>query len=242
MAGGYYIALSGMRSRLDELDRLASDIANVNTTGFRAERATTSQADRGDFRDVLQAAIDVGRGPTRIDARPGAVKDTGRDLDVLVDGPGMFVIDTPAGPRYTRDGRFNRRADGVLANQSGMAVQSDSGAPITIGTSGPINIDADGTVRSNGASVGKLKLVEFSDPGALIRVGPDQFSAGAQVPSPAVDSSVKSGSLEQSNVSIVDRMSTLTAVSRSHEAMQKAFSLLSNDIDSRAISELGRRG
>lgn len=241
MAGGYYIALSGMRARMDELDRLASDIANVNTAGFRAERSTTSQSDRGGFGVALQAAIDVGQGPTRIDARAGAIAGTGRDLDVAVDGPGMFVIDTPGGPRYTRDGRFVRRPDGVLATANGMAVQSDSGAPITLGAGGPVKVDPDGTVRSNGASVGRLNLVEFKDPGALIREGPDHFNSGAQVPSPAVDSSVRPGSLEQSNVSIVDRLSTLTSVSRSFEAMQKALSLLANDVDLRAITELGRR-
>jgi flagellar basal body rod protein FlgG len=241
MAGSYYIALSGLRARLDALDRLASDIANVSTAGYKAERATTAQSDRGDFGASLQAAIDVGNGPTRIDLRAGAIAPTGRDLDVAIDGPGMFVVDTPAGTRYTRDGRFVRRADGVLATASGMAVESDGGGPLTLGKSGLVQIEADGTVRNGGVSIGRLKVVEFDDPGALIREGTDQFRSETQVPNPAIDSAVRPGALEQSNVSVVDRIAELTSVTRGFETMQKALSILANDVDLRAISELGRR-
>ncbi len=118
MAGSYYIALSGMHARLEALDRLATDLANVSTVGYKAGRTTTTQADRDDFGVSLQAAIDVTDGPTHIDSRAGVIASTGRDLDVAVDGPGMFAIDTPAGTRYTHDGRFVRRADGILATAS----------------------------------------------------------------------------------------------------------------------------
>ena len=240
MAGSYYIALSGMRARLDALDRLASDIANVSTAGYKAERATTAQSDRSDFSASLQAAIDVANGPTRIDLRAGAIASTGRDLDVAIDGPGMFAVDTPAGVRYTRDGRFVRRADGVLATASGMAVEGEGGGPITLGKD-PVRVDADGTVRSNGVSIGRLTVVEFDNPGALIREGTDTFRSDDEAPKPAVDSAVRPGALEQSNVSVMDRIAELTAVSRNFETMQRALSILANDVDLRAITELGRR-
>ena len=174
MAGAYYIALSGMHSRLEALDRLATDLANVNTVGYKAGRTTTTQADRDNFGVALQAAIDVTNGPTHIDSRAGAITSTGRDLDVAVDGPGMFAIDTPAGTRYTHDGRFVRRADGILATAGGLTVQSDAGTPLAVGVDGAIQFDTDGTVRIGGAPVGRLKVVEFNDPGALTRSGPDQ--------------------------------------------------------------------
>src|SRR5438552_2949461 len=120
MAGSYYIALTGMHARLEALDRLANDLANVSTVGFKAGRTTTTEAARENFGASLQAAIDVSTGPTHIDTRAGAITPTGRDLDVAVDGPGLFAIDTPAGTRYTHDGRFVRRADGVLATAAGM--------------------------------------------------------------------------------------------------------------------------
>jgi flagellar basal body rod protein FlgG len=240
MSGSYYVALSGMRTRLGELDRLASDIANVSTAGYKAERATTAQSDRPDFGATLSAAIDVADGATMVDFRAGAIAPTGRDLDLAIDGPGMFVVGTPDGDRYTRDGRFVRRTDGVLTTADGHVVQGDSG-PIKLGTV-PVKIDSDGAVRSGGVLVGRLKVVEFDDPAALTRENTFMFSAGSAFPSPASESAIRSGALEQSNVSLVDRIAQLTGTSRSFESLQRAMSIMSNDVDGRAITELGRRG
>jgi flagellar basal body rod protein FlgG len=68
------------------------------------------------------------------------------------------------------------------------------------------------------------------------------FSAGSAFPSPASESAIRSGALEQSNVSLVDRIAQLTGTSRSFESLQRAMSIMSNDVDGRAITELGRRG
>lgn len=99
MAGGAYTALSGLRSRIEQLDRLASDLANVGTAGYKAERLTTVAAERPDFGTVLQSAIDVAPGPGRVDLRSGPLVATGRDLDFAIEGRGFFVVDTPGGPR-----------------------------------------------------------------------------------------------------------------------------------------------
>ena len=240
MAGSYYIALSGMRARLDALDRVAADIANVSTAGYKAERATTAQADRPAFGDTLQAAIDVVDGPARLDVRGGAIAPTGRDLDLAVDGQGLFAVSTPAGERYTRDGRFVRRPDGVLTNAAGDPVQSTGGGPLKL-PDGPVQIDEDGSLRAGGEAVGRVKVVEFDAPQALVKESAHLFRADTQAPRAATASPVRSGSLEQSNVSVVERVAELTAVSRSFETLQRALSILVNDIDGRAISELGRR-
>jgi flagellar basal-body rod protein FlgF len=240
MAGSYYIALSGMQARMDALDRLASDIANVNTAGYKSERATTAEAERADFGASLQAAIDVADGPSRIDLRAGAITATGRDLDAAIEGPGMFTVSTPGGTRYTRDGRFVRRADGVLSTSTGDPVTGADGSTITI-SPGPVEISADGSVRAGGVTAGRLQIVEFSDPAALVRDGVSLLRSTGEVPRPAAQSEVKSGALEQSNVSVPDRIVELASVSRNFETMQRALSMLSNDIDQRAITELGRR-
>ena len=78
MAGGYYTALSGMRTRMDALDRLAADIANASTAGYKTERAGTTEADRPSFGATLQSAVDVANGEARTDLRPGALAPTGR--------------------------------------------------------------------------------------------------------------------------------------------------------------------
>ena len=238
MAGGYYTALSGMRTRMDALDRLASDIANAGTAGFKPERAGTVESRRPSFHATLEAAVDVANGRPRIDLRPGPLASTGRSLDIAIEGQGFLVVDTPRGVRYTRNGHLVHRADGVLAGEDGAAVQGQSG-PIRLGSGEPA-IDPDGTVRSGGAVVGRLRIVEFDPKAELFRDAGSTFRTDAAT-RPVANPMVTSGSLEQSNVSVVDRVAELTDVSQGFQALLKAVSVLMNDVDRGAIQELGRR-
>jgi flagellar basal body rod protein FlgG len=239
MAGGHYTALSGMRTQLEALDRLASDIANAGTAGYKAERAATVEAARVQFGRELESAIDVVAGQARLDMRPGVLTPTGRNLDLAIEGEGFFEIDTAAGMRYTRNGQFVRSPDGMLTTKDGETVLGENG-PITIGT-GVVEVDADGTVRHDAAVVGKLRVVAFGDDGSLVRESALRVRNTGGEPTPVERPAVLAGSLEQSNVSIVDRLVELTSASRNFEAMQRALSVLVNDVDGRAISELGRR-
>lgn len=238
MAGSQYIALSGMRARLDQLDRLAGDIANVNTAGYKTERTGDAQADRPQFGTVLQSAIDVTSGNRRLDVSPGTMAGTGRALDFAIDGSGFFELQTAAGPRYTRNGHFSRSAEGTLVAEDGSAVMSANG-PITIGT-GEVTVETDGTVKSGGTVAGKLRIVNFENPSGLSAESGARFRADNAAPVDVAQPVVHGGTLEQSNVSLVDRVTELTSVSRSFEALQKAMSLMMNDIDGRAIEQLGR--
>lgn len=238
MAGSQYIALSGMRARLDQLDRLAADIANVGTAGYKSERAADAQAERPQFSSVLQSAIDVTTGDRRLDVAPGTMASTGRDLDFALEGNGFFVIDTPAGPRYTRNGHFNRNTDGTLVTDDGSEVQGTNGL-IRLGQ-GEVTVDGDGTIKAGGVAAGKLKVVSFENPGGLAAESGAKLRAGTAVPVDVAKPEIRIGTLEQSNVSLVDRVAQLTGVSRSFEALQKAMTLMMNDIDGRAIDQLGR--
>jgi flagellar basal-body rod protein FlgF len=241
MPGGAYIALSGLQTRFDQLDRLASDLANATTAGYKGERATTVPAERPAFDALLDAAIDVTEGPRRVDFTPGTITTTGRDLDVALDGPGFFAVEAPGGVRYTRNGHFNRSADGRLVTNDGYAVLGENG-PITLPDAGAIAIDADGTVRSGAAAVGKLRTVTFDDLSSLKREGASLFAAPDGVDAtPIAQPTVRSGALESSNVSVVDRMARIVEVTRAFEGLQRGLGLLMNDINARAISELGRR-
>lgn len=240
MAGGAYVALSGLRARADHLDRLAADIANAGTSGYKAERGTTSAAERPAFDQALQSAVDVASGPDRFDLRNGSIAGTGRDLDVALDGPGFFVVQTAGGPRYTRNGHFERASDGTLVTEDGMAVLGDGG-PIRLGA-GSFAVDTDGTVRNGAKVAGKLQVVDFPDQEGLSREGNSRFRAAdpsRAVPAKATE--VHGGALEKSNVSMVERIAELTEVSRTFEALQKGVSVLMNDLDGKAITELGRR-
>lgn len=241
MAGGHYIALSGMRARLDQLDRLSSDIANAGTAGYKTERTTDAQADRPQFSTALRTAIDVTPGGRRLNVSNGPINTTGRDLDVAIEGGGFFVVQTAGGTRYTRAGRFSMTGDGTLVTDEGAQVQGDSG-PIRLTPGGDIHIDADGSVRNGQAVAGKLAVVQFADPSQLTRETGVLFRSDLQPATPATGVSLKGGALEESNVSVVERVAELTNVSRSFEALQKALSLMLNDIDGRAVDQLGRRG
>jgi flagellar basal body rod protein FlgG len=228
-----------MRTRLEQLDRLASDLANISTAGYKSERASSEASRRESFSATLDSAVDVVRGGSRTDFKSGAIAATGRDLDVAIDGRGFFVIDTPAGERYTRNGSFSRSSDGVLINADGETVLGDSGE-ITLGK-GQVTVEEDGTIRNGTAVVGHLKIVEFGSESDLVRESGSRFRAVPGADSNPSTAKVIGGSLEQSNVSVVDRMAALTDLTRGFEGLQKGVSVLMNDIDSRAISELARR-
>jgi flagellar basal body rod protein FlgG len=239
MAGGIYVALSGMRTRSEQLDRLAADIANAATAGYKAERSGAAAVNRP-FAAVLESAVDAAPLPAKIDFRPGVIASTGRDLDLAIDGRGFFTVETPAGLRYTRNGHFERRADGTLVTTDGMTLLGEKG-PIKVGN-GPVKVMPDGTVTAGGAPAGKLQVVDFDNYQGLGREDAGRFRAATGVtPQPVAQQLVRSGALEQANVSVVERMVSLTEVARGFEALQRGVSLMANDIDARAISELGRR-
>ena len=239
MPGGAYSALSGMRLRLDDLDRLAADLANVNTAGYKTERTATETAQRA-FASLLDSAIDVTMGGAKTDFRGGTLATTGRDLDVAIDGRGFFEIETPAGTRYTRGGNFTRQNDGLLTTADGMPVMGDGGEirlPV-----GAVTMTPDGGLYVNKVLVGSLKVVTFEREEDLARESGTRFRPvdGAQ-PDEATGARLISGALEQSNVSLVERVAVMTETTRAFEALQKGISVLMNDIDGRAINELGRR-
>src|SRR5690606_26820022 len=132
-------------------------------------------------------------------------------------------------------------AERRLVTEDGWIVKGVDG-PITLGDrEGELNVDADGTVWNGVTRAGQLAVVEFGDPGRLTREQGTLLGAGGQTPTVVVAPAVHAGALEQSNVSMADRLATLTSVSRGFEALQKSISMIMNDVDGRAIEQLGRR-
>jgi flagellar basal body rod protein FlgG len=241
MAGSQYIALSGLRARMDELDRIASDIANIGTAGYKGERQARVSAERTQFEWTLNTAIDTTLGETRLDTRDGALAPTGRPLDLALDGGGFFVVETPAGDRYTRNGHFTLDAERRLVTEDGFAVKGEEG-PIVVGErEGDLKVDADGTVWNGATRAGRIAIANVADPSRMTREQGTLLGAGGQELLEVTTPVVRAGALEQSNVSVADRLAAITSVSRGFEALQKAMSMLMNDVDGRAIEQLGRR-
>lgn len=242
MSGGYYVALSGLRARLDQLDRLSEDLANASTVGFKGERTAKAHAPRPAFADALETAIDVTTGRRNLDMHRGNVLPTGRALDVALQGENFLAVQTEHGVRYTRNGQLSRTSDGRLLTSDGAAVMGEDG-PLKIDGKGDVKIGDDGSVRVGNEVKGKLSVVTFSDPKQLKREGGALLSAPEGMVAIEADGEgvLAPGAIEESNVSVVEKMGELTDLSRSFEAMQKALSVLMNDVDGRAIESLGRR-
>jgi flagellar basal-body rod protein FlgF len=241
MPGAIYAALSGLRTRSERLDRIAGDIANSATPGYKGDRTTTIAAERQTFADTLSSAVDVVSSVPKVDFREGSVVPTGRDLDMAIQGEGFFAIETPAGIRYTRSGHFTKSVDGSITTPAGDLLLGDDGSPLKL-PPGQVVFGDDGTIRVGKTTVGRPAVTTFSDLSQLVRENGVRFAAPASlVPEPATGSTVKPGMLEESNVLPQERMAQLVGASRSFDALQRGISVLMNDMDSRAIAELGRR-
>jgi flagellar basal body rod protein FlgG len=239
MSGGQYIALSALRTRMQQLDQLADDLSNVHASGYRGARTVQHAVSRDEFEGALRSAVDTTSGTTRLDMTRGTIQPSGRALDVAIDGDGFFVVETGSGLEYTRNGHFGRSVDGTLVTSDGAPVQGEDGE-ITLGA-GDARIDEEGRVWSGTENVGRLLVVTMPDPGALKRGTGARLLADGQ-PTTEVDEFVlRPASLEGSNVAMAEGLARLTSVSRNFEALQRSISTVLNDVDGRFIDQMARR-
>jgi flagellar basal-body rod protein FlgF len=241
MGSGYYAACTALASRLQELDTIANNLANSSTVGFRAEKDVFSSvlADAGSSSGAAldQAINSYGiLSGTTVDQTQGALQKTGNDLDMAIEGRGYFVVQTAAGQMYTRNGAFSVSADHQLVTASGDPVIGDTG-PITM-MPGPVSVGPDGTISSNGAVTGHLKIVQFAPGTQLTSEGGTNYSAPPNSDLPATDSMVRQGMLESSNVNPISDMVELINAQRSAGMMQSAMSMFNSQIDKTATQDL----
>lgn len=229
-----FVALSGAVLQERRMEVLTDNLANVNTTGFKAQRPLFKDSMTDAFRvrtfgRLDDVVTDIGQGPSQM---------THRKLDVAIRGEGFFAVETPAGTRYTRDGSFVLDTVGALVTREGHRVMSEDGA-ITL--AGPdVLIDADGGVHANGAAIGRLKLVSFANPAELRREGNYFVPLPGAGETPAgPDTQVDQGFLEGSNVNAVRAMTTMIEAMRSYETSAKLIQSM-DDMTKKAIEEVGR--
>ncbi|HEY8449569.1 MAG TPA: flagellar basal body rod C-terminal domain-containing protein, partial [Bacillota bacterium] len=162
-------------------------------------------------------------------------------LDLALEGPGFFVVQTPAGPAYTRSGDFRLDADGRLVTAEGFAVLGERGEIIL--PSPEVTVAPDGTIFAGDDELGRLRLVTFVAPEFLERSGSGTFTATAASGPPVPDGAtrVHQGFLEGANGSVVSLAVELLASLRAYEASQQAVRLQSEALRL-ASTELGRIG
>lgn len=229
-----YVALSRQVALMREMAVLANNVANVGTTGFRAERTLFDTVlRRAGAGDEVAFVQDVG---TTHDLRPGPLAATGSRLDVAIDGDGWLAFAVADGTAYRRGGRLQLGPDGTLTDSAGHPLLDDAGAPITVPPgNAEIAIAADGTVSTRAGPVGRIGLASFAEPRALRPRG-DGLWVTAAAPQPSAARLVQ-GMLEGSNVEPVLEMTRLIETTRAFEGTQRLIEI-HHDLGRRAVERL----
>jgi flagellar basal-body rod protein FlgF/flagellar basal-body rod protein FlgG len=230
-------------SRTQALDTIANNVANVSTAGFRASHnifssvlATTNDSP---LSVLNQDANDYGvLSGTQLDTSQGSLTRTGNDLDVAMEGPGYFAVQTASGAAYTRGGNFRVSPKGQLITGAGDPVLGDTG-PITI-VGEPVSISTDGTISVNGAVAGRLKMVEFAPGVDMQSAGGTYYKAPAGTAVVATNSQVRQGMLESSNVNPITSVVELITAQREVETMRRVLTMFSTEMDKAAVQDLPR--
>ncbi|MGD9689073.1 MAG: flagellar hook-basal body protein [Phycisphaerales bacterium] len=253
---GLYLSASGMLTSLYRMDVLAGNLANSETTGYKSVVATTRQREAAAVEDGLTLPSDqllekLGGGVllmgNRLDLRPGATVETGRSLDVALEGDGFMVVsaeseENPSAVRFTRDGRLGINAESQLVHvSSGRPVLDRSNRAISLAPGREVRIDRDGTVRQGQAIVGRLQVATIADAGALRPAGDGLLGAPAGVMSgrAPTEASVLQGFVERSGVDPVATMVDFAQAERAVSANARLVQLHDQLLD-RAINGLGR--
>jgi flagellar basal-body rod protein FlgF len=241
-----YVAMTGASEILNAQAVNNFNLANVNTTGFKAElSAFQSQAVQGSGYASRVYATD---GTTGWNSTPGSMITTGRPLDVAVQGQGFITVQGPNGKEaYTRNGDLHVEASGLLVTSTGQLVLGNSG-PISVPPSASIKIGSDGTVSAVPLGqtpdtlvvVGRIKLVN-PPPTSLARGSDGLFVTTSGKPAPA-DAAVQltSGVLESSNVDVANAMVNMIDLARSFDLQVKVMN--ADKTDSAAASQMLQPG
>lgn len=231
-----YIALSQQMALRREMEVIANNLANMNTTAFRAKRMVFQEVMTEVNADKTLSFVQDAYVVPSLDE--GTQKFTGSKLDLAIQGAGFFVVQGADGPRYTRNGHFRADDQSQLVTDTGLPVLSDDGAPIVLpDNKSDIQIRPDGTLIDRNGPIGKLALVSFENEYQLLPDGNSLLKTDEPT-QPAANAYVHQGSIESSNVQPILEMTHMTEVLR---AYQTTAQLIDSDreIRLRAIRTLG---
>lgn len=222
-----YIALSQQLALRRQMDVVANNLANVSTSGYKAEHIMFAELvagkapypESGRSRQGLSFVNEVG---VLRDVTAGALTQTGNSLDLAINGPGYFVIETPSGPRYTRQGNFRLDQDGRIVTSDGYPLLDEQNRPIAIrpGES-RIEISPKGAVVTEGGEIGRIQTVGFEDEQAMRKVGAGLYDSDAD-PVPAdASTEIRQGMIEGSNVVAVTEVTNMIEILRRYQTAQR---------------------
>ncbi len=247
-----------MINEQNRMDTLANNLANVNTTGFKKEGAT-SQA----FGDILKYEIKdkseyyltkrmgvtnpgVRIGENYTDWSEGALHETDNTFDLALSGPGFFRIqftdkEGVTSIKYTRDGSFTLNQLGELVTKDGDYVLSDTGAHIVLNPTMMAGINTTGQIYQDDVLVATIGTTDFADYNYLEHYGENLWQTVEGATEQPANTSILSGYLEQSNVNTVEEMVNMIAIQRQYESNQRVITTIDNTLQI-AANDLGRPG
>ncbi|HLQ77558.1 MAG TPA: flagellar hook-basal body protein [Terriglobia bacterium] len=227
-------AYYGLDSRMKLIEVITNNLANSETIGFKRDFGRILESEDPE----LQKLLEVG---TSLDMAPGDMSTTRNPLDVAINGPGFFEIQTPNGIRYTRNGSFSLTESGDLVTKDGMKVMSTSGGAINV-TGANVAIQDGGLVTVDGNQVSRLKVVSFKNNDQLQKEGMNRlvWNGTADGVQDVAEPSLTGGALEHSNVNSINEMVHLMGAYRDFETVQRTLKTLETDMNGRLIQELGK--
>jgi flagellar basal-body rod protein FlgF len=241
-------AASGLRARMEALDLLANNMANLSSPGYKADREAY-QTYRSE--EAAQAAALGGGRPQPLspvvegqwtDLSQGSLTMTGNRLDVAFSGSGFLVAAGPDGPLLSRGGTLQISKDGRLLTPEGYELQTrDPDRKLRADPLLPLQIDPDGTVRQNELPLGQLKVVGPPSPDALAKRQGLYFALDARSLQalPAAQGELRQGALESANLGPSEAAVRLVNVLRQFETLQKALQL-GGEMNRKAVDEIAR--
>jgi flagellar basal-body rod protein FlgF/flagellar basal-body rod protein FlgG len=244
MDSGYYAAMTGLVARTQALDTAASNLANAQTPGYRAERAYFRCALLGPDAADSQLGRTVNNygllGGDRLSSAQGALQSTGNPLDLAIEGDGFFQVQTSNGLRYTRDGSFHRAQNGQLVTSAGEPVLSAAGKPIAV-PPGEVTIGANGALSVSGGVVATVGVLVFPAGTQLTPEGANRYvpPAGVQ-PVVSKAATVHQGAVEEANQDVIQGSLDLIVMQREAEMMQKALTVFHTEFNKIASEDLPR--
>lgn len=211
---GIYVAMSRELGIMRDMEVTSNNLANVTTVGYDGDDLlfkdymvpnTTQEGQVAYSNDIA----------TYRDTSEGNIQTTHAPLDVAIQGQGYFVVQTPLGMRYTRNGNFKVNQAGLLVTPDGYPVMDEENQPITFDPVDKVILfHDDGTINVDNTDRAKMKIVQFDNPQLLERVGNTMYKSDA-TPKPADNFTVASGMLENSNVKPVEALTHMLYVARS---------------------------
>jgi flagellar basal-body rod protein FlgG len=228
MLEGLYSAAAGMSAQQQQMDAIGNDLANVSTTGYKAERVG--------FQDLLYSQVNQAGTTTTSgagamaqvighDSQQGSLQQTGEPLDLAIQGEGFFQIKGAGGkPALTRDGALTVDGKGNLVTANGSQLEPPITLPAGVSPS-EVTIGSDGTVRAGTHSLGQIKLVTVPAPDKMLADGAGAFTptAASGAPKPVQGATLKQGALEGSNVDMASEMTTMVATQRNYQLASTAI-------------------